>query len=98
MLAETPGTGTIEFSPKSTSTNAWFQKALKVAEDPSSSDWLKQSLIGAIDRDPVNAAGDAEVLCEILQMRAAAVLEGDFRPSSKDLIAQELLAPELSPA
>ena len=74
--------------PKRKDTNAWFQKALKVAEDPSTSDWLKQSLVGAINRDPVNAAGDAEVLCKILQMRAAAALEGDFRPSSKDRTAK----------
>jgi hypothetical protein len=63
--------------PKRKDTNAWFQKALKVVEDPSTSHWLKQSLVGAINRDPVNAANDAEELCQILQMRAAAIQEGD---------------------
>ena len=74
--------------PKRKDTNAWIQMTLKVAEDPSTSHWLKQSLLGAINRDPVNAAGDAEVLCKILQMRAAAVIEGDSRPSSKDRTAK----------
>ena len=63
--------------PKRRDTNAWFQKALKVIEDPSTSRWLKQSLVGAINRDPVNAVTDAEELCKILQMRAAAAQERD---------------------
>jgi predicted lipid carrier protein YhbT len=53
--------------------NAWFQQALKVAEDAAASGWLKNALVEAINRDPVDAAGDATVLCRILQARAAAV-------------------------
>lgn len=56
--------------------NAWFQQALKVAEDPAASGWLKNALVEAINRDPVNAAGDAEVLSRILQQRAAAAQQG----------------------
>jgi hypothetical protein len=56
--------------------NIWFQKALKVAQDPAASGWLKNALVEAINRDPVNAAGDAEVLCRILQLRAAAAQRG----------------------
>ena len=56
--------------------NAWFQQALKVAEDPAASGWLRNALVEAINRDPVNAAGDAEVLSRILQQRAAAAQQG----------------------
>ena len=58
--------------PKRKDPNAWFQKALTVAQDPAASDWLKTALVGAINRDPIDAAGDAEALFRILQLRAAA--------------------------
>jgi hypothetical protein len=51
----------------------WFQLATKVTEDPAASGWLKNALVGAVDRDPADAAADAEVLCRILQQRAAAI-------------------------
>ena len=53
--------------------NTWFQQALKVSEDPATSDWLKGALIEAINRDPANVARDAELLCKILKLRAEAV-------------------------
>jgi hypothetical protein len=56
--------------------NIWFREALQVAEDPAASGWLKNALVEAINRDPSDAAGDAEVLCRILQLRAAAVQQG----------------------
>ena len=59
--------------PKLKDPNAWFQNARRVTDDPAASDWLKNSLLEAINRDPVDAAGDAEVLCRILKLRAAAV-------------------------
>ena len=59
--------------PKLKDPNVWFQNALKVTEDPAASGWLKNALVEAINRDPVDAAGDAEVLCRILRLRAAAV-------------------------
>ena len=59
--------------PKLKDPNVWFQNALKVTEDPAASGWLKNALVEAINRDPVDAAGDAEVLCRILKLRAAAV-------------------------
>lgn len=62
--------------PRHKDSNAWFQKATKVSEDPAASDWLKTALAGAVNRDPVNAAGDAEVLHKILELRAEAALEG----------------------
>ncbi len=59
--------------PKLKDPNVWFQNALKVTEDPAASGWLKNALVEAINRDPADAAGDAEVLCRILRLRAAAV-------------------------
>jgi hypothetical protein len=53
--------------------NAWFQETIKVSKDPAASDWLKVALIQAINRDPIDAARDAELLSNILQLRAAAV-------------------------
>ena len=58
---------------KRTDPNIWFQQALKVTDDPAASSWLKNALIAAINRDPVDAAGDAAVLSRILQQRAAAI-------------------------
>jgi hypothetical protein len=64
---------TIEVTPKLKDPNAWFKQVVKVNEDPAASGWLKNTLIEAINRDPVSAAEDAEVLRKILQLRAAAV-------------------------
>ena len=61
--------------PKLKDPNLWFQNALKVTEDPAASYWLKNALIEAINRDPVNAAQDAEVLSGILKLRAAAAIQ-----------------------
>lgn len=38
--------------------------------DPSASQWLKSSLRSALQRDPVDAANDAELLALILAKRA----------------------------
>jgi hypothetical protein len=64
--------------PKLKDPNVWFQNALKVTEDPAASGWLKNALVEAINRDPVDAAGDAEVLCRILKLRAAAVQKAEL--------------------
>jgi hypothetical protein len=50
----------------------WFDKAKRITEDAAASDWLKQTLIQAINRDPVDAAKDAEVLSTILNLRVKA--------------------------
>jgi hypothetical protein len=60
--------------------NAWFKQVLKVAEDPVVSGWLNNTLIDAINRDPVSAAKDAEVLRRIPQLPAAAVQRAPERP------------------
>jgi hypothetical protein len=76
--------------PKRKDPNAWFQKALTVAQDPTASHWLKNALVEAINRDPINAAGDAEVLCRILQLRADAIQEGPELPGTSGKPVREL--------
>lgn len=51
---------------------AWFSAAARVMEDPSASDWLKQALSEALNRDPIEADKDATALQEILRSRVAA--------------------------
>jgi hypothetical protein len=57
-------------------------KVIKVAEDPAVSGWLKNTLMDAINRDPVIAAEDAEVLRRILQLRADAIQRAPERPDT----------------
>lgn len=38
--------------------------------DPATSDWLRDALRTAMERDPVDAANDAEVLARLLDERA----------------------------
>jgi hypothetical protein len=64
--------------PKLKDPNVWFQNALRVTEDPAASGWLKNALVEAINRDPVDASGDAEVLFRILKLRAAAVQKAEL--------------------
>jgi hypothetical protein len=68
--------------PKLKDPNVWFQNARRITDDPAASDWLKNALLEAINRDPVDAAEDAEVLCRILKLRAAAVQRGSERPGT----------------
>lgn len=46
----------------------------EVLEDPSASAWLRSSLSAALNRDPVDAANDAEVLVQLLQRRCQNLL------------------------
>jgi len=45
-----------------------------ILNDPAASDWLKLALVSALERDPVDAAADAEVLAAVLRERCDAVL------------------------
>ena len=38
-----------------------------IFQDPCASDWLKKALRDCLNRDPVDAANDAEVLAKILE-------------------------------
>jgi len=46
----------------------------EVMEDPSASFWLRQALRGALARDPVDAANDAEMLTRLLDARCCETL------------------------
>ena len=49
----------------------------EVLADPAASYWLKESLMSALSRDPVDAAHDAEILARLLQRRCRAILSHD---------------------
>jgi hypothetical protein len=51
----------------------------QVIEDPSTSQWMRQALAGALVRDPVDAANDAHVLKQLLEHRADAIIEAASR-------------------
>jgi hypothetical protein len=42
----------------------------EILNDPSASNWLRDALRKALDRDPVDAANDAEILAAVLAARA----------------------------
>jgi hypothetical protein len=48
----------------------------RILADPAASHWLKAALLAALERDPVDAANDAEALAQALEERAAEILEG----------------------
>lgn len=48
----------------------------KTLANKSTSAWLKQALESALERDPVDAANDAEVLTELLARRCDRLLQG----------------------
>ena len=41
--------------------------------DPALSDWFKRALRSALERDPVDAANEADLLCGALDRRAQAI-------------------------
>lgn len=47
---------------------------MTIMADPAASTWIKTALALAIQRDPVDAANDAEVLAEVLKDRADRIL------------------------
>lgn len=56
----------------------------EVLHDPAASLWLRNALLAALVRDPVDAANDAEVLARLLDRRCRSILsqfDEDRRPS-----------------
>jgi hypothetical protein len=47
----------------------------EVLSDFSASFWLKNALLAALARDPVDAAHDSEVLARLLERRCRAILD-----------------------
>jgi hypothetical protein len=50
---------------------------ISVLSDPSTSYWLKRAIWVLIERDPVDAANDAEVLAKLIEKRCASILLAD---------------------
>ena len=46
----------------------------EILADPAASLWLRHALLGALSRDPVDAANDAEVLAGLLDRRCRRIL------------------------
>jgi hypothetical protein len=53
--------------------------------DPAASFWLKRSLRTALERDPVDAANDAEVLAQMLRERCDEILRAAEREMGLDI-------------
>lgn len=49
-----------------------------ILKSPKTSHWLKQAVIELLRRDPIDAAGDADALAEVMTTRAVLTV-GDFR-------------------
>jgi hypothetical protein len=47
----------------------------EILRDPAASFWLKDALHSALNRDPVDAANDAEVLAQLLHQRCRSILD-----------------------
>lgn len=49
----------------------------EVLADPSASFWLRNALLAALSRDPVDAANEADVLARLLDKRCCEILEAN---------------------
>jgi len=56
------------------SENARLPLIEQVLDDPAASNWLKNALMAALQRDAVDAANDAALLAALLERRANALL------------------------
>ena len=56
--------------------------ASNILADPAVSSWLRRALASGLERDPVDAANDAELLSEVLSGRCAALLRSPGDQSS----------------
>jgi hypothetical protein len=70
--------------PKLKDRKAWLRQLVKVVNDPAASDWLKETLMEAVDREPLEAEQDAEVVFKICQLRAAVVHGGSTVSAATD--------------
>lgn len=68
----------------------------QILHDPAASFWIKKALQTALDRDPVDAANDAEVLAEVLSGRCSGLLSGSAKlpnDDSVDVVSEALPMP-----
>ena len=53
----------------------FVEQAERVKKDPSVSNWLKTAVTQLLDRDPVDAINDAELLLHLMDLRMKEQLE-----------------------
>jgi hypothetical protein len=70
--------------PRIKDRKAWLRQFVKAVTDPAASDWLKDTLMEAVDREPHEAEQDAEVVFKICQLRAAVVDGGSTISAATD--------------
>jgi hypothetical protein len=70
--------------PKLKDRKAWLREFVKVVNDSAASDWLKDTLMDVVDREPLEAERDAEVIFKICQLRAAVAHAGSSISAATD--------------
>ena len=58
------------------------QEIRRLCEDPAISYWLREALLSALERDPVDAANDAGLLCVVLDKRLEMILNTNRRTAN----------------
>ncbi len=54
------------------------QEILKVLADPATTHWTRHALTSALQRDPIDALHDAQLIARLLADRAETVLRNDI--------------------
>jgi hypothetical protein len=75
LAADQSGTTMDELLSDQEPPQAFLPAAEQLLDDPAASLWFKSALSAALARDPVQAANEAQVLAQILNRRADAVLK-----------------------
>ncbi len=75
LAADQSGTTMDELLSDQEPPQAFLPTAEQLLDDPAASLWFKSALSAALARDPVQAAHEAQVLAQILNRRADAVLK-----------------------
>lgn len=75
LAADQSGTTMDELLSDQEPPQAFLPTAEQLLSDPAASLWFKSALSAALARDPVQAANEAQVLAQILNRRADAVLK-----------------------
>jgi hypothetical protein len=80
MTDRNPGEGNTRVRARWAMPNECLPAIEEVLHDPTASFWLKHALRSALERDPVDAANEAEILAQLLVQRC---LEITGRTNSK---------------
>jgi hypothetical protein len=64
------------------------KQVVNILADPCTSRWLRKSLTTALERDPVDAFRDAQVLCRVMSEHAAETLERALSQVPRDYLCK----------